>query len=143
MKQCCTCKNSKPLTDFGKNKSTKDGLNKRCKTCHNSSSSRYYELNTSKHRALVNANNVRLYWPDLSKDEALKQYETLVLSQNNQCAICKIDLSQFEKRPHIDHNHKTGQVRGLLCSNCNRGLGYLKDSMDVLQSAIEYLKNSP
>ena len=56
----------------------------------------------------------------------------------NHCAICgNLD------RLHIDHCHKTGNVRGLLCSNCNIGIGNMQDNIDILKVAIEYLKNPP
>jgi len=56
-----------------------------------------------------------------------------------QCNLCEICHQAFEKTPHIDHNHATGQVRGLLCHNCNYGLGQFKDDPQRLASAIEYL----
>jgi hypothetical protein len=62
-------------------------------------------------------------------------YARLVLAQNGCCAICKLGLSLS-----IDHCHLTNKVRGLLCRNCNTALGMLKDSPELLQSAIEYLK---
>lgn len=63
------------------------------------------------------------------------EFYLLVGSQEEKCAICgeKVKL-------HIDHNHKTGEVRGLLCGNCNRGLGLFKDDTRRLSSAIKYLK---
>ena len=58
-------------------------------------------------------------------------------SQQGKCAICKEPLSL-----KVDHNHKTGKVRGLLCNGCNRGLGFFTDNMSVLESAICYLKSN-
>jgi hypothetical protein len=57
--------------------------------------------------------------------------------QGNSCAIC---YEPFLKTPHVDHNHKTGEVRGLLCRGCNLALGYLKDSSDRCKSAERYLR---
>ena len=70
---------------------------------------------------------------------SVKDYEDMVLSQTNLCAICG------EPEPHIgsslavDHNHTTGKVRQLLCSHCNLLLGHAKDSIDILKAAIQYL----
>lgn len=61
--------------------------------------------------------------------------------QGGVCAICKNPETQ-NRRISVDHDHETGKVRGLLCNNCNRGLGLLKDSLHTLSSAVEYLKKS-
>jgi hypothetical protein len=75
---------------------------------------------------------------NLSKDD----FDSLSQKQNNVCAICK--CSQQEKcKSHylfVDHCHKTGSIRGLLCDVCNRGLGYFKDDVSRLQSAIAYIE---
>lgn len=63
------------------------------------------------------------------------EFNELIESQNNRCAICNRKMWS----PHIDHNHSTGAVRGLLCSNCNTGIGLLGDSPERLLSAILYL----
>lgn len=67
-----------------------------------------------------------------------EDYEQMVIVQNNKCKICGRDM----KRPYVDHNHKQGKVRGLLCMNCNTALGHFRDSIEILQNAILYLKNS-
>lgn len=79
----------------------------------------------------------------ISKD----YFEELLIKQNNCCAICKMPefitngvKSQKEKMLAIDHCHKTLKIRGLLCHKCNVSLGALNDSIDTLQSAIDYLK---
>lgn len=64
-------------------------------------------------------------------------YKLLEKAQNARCAIC--DLKTPGKNLHVDHSHVTGLTRGLLCSNCNRGLGLLGDSIKNLRSAIKYL----
>lgn len=67
-------------------------------------------------------------------------------NQRGRCAICKKrgDVKElgFTKYPRlcIDHNHKTGQVRGLLCSHCNLSIGHARESEELLRSAIRYLR---
>lgn len=67
------------------------------------------------------------------------QYEELLAAQGGACAICRVVPN---KRLHVDHDHRTGAVRGLLCSECNLGLGKFRDSVEVLQSALSYLQVS-
>ena len=66
----------------------------------------------------------------------IKNYWDLVAKQNGVCLIC--NKSDGHKL-HIDHDHKTGKVRGLLCGSCNRGLGMFKEDIKHLKSAIKYL----
>lgn len=63
------------------------------------------------------------------------------------CSICENELKLPERRKGqsldvvaVDHDHNTGQIRGLLCNGCNKGLGLFKDSPQLLESAINYLK---
>ena len=68
----------------------------------------------------------------------IADYEKLFVSQQGQCAICSI-----EGRLDVDHDHKTNEVRGLLCGHCNRGLGHLKDSAAIMRKAVAYLERTP
>ena len=68
----------------------------------------------------------------------LKEYNEMLEKQNHTCAICDGE-EKFNGSLAVDHCHSTGKIRGLLCTNCNRGIGHLKDSISNLQSAIEYL----
>jgi len=61
-------------------------------------------------------------------------------NQNNCCAICNTSFD--ERKPCVDHNHDTGEVRGLLCNACNTSLGTLNDSIEVLKNAINYLETN-
>jgi hypothetical protein len=67
------------------------------------------------------------------------QFEEMRERQSNLCVICKEDLRPG-KATHIDHDHVTGKVRGLLCGKCNRGLGCFRDSPTFLLNAVEYLE---
>jgi hypothetical protein len=68
-------------------------------------------------------------------------YEQMLINQNNTCAICDVKHTDIKKL-HVDHCHKTGEVRGLLCNNCNNGMGKLGDSIERLELVINYLKQS-
>lgn len=68
-----------------------------------------------------------------------EQRAELFRKQAGRCVIC--NRPAWEKDLDIDHDHKTGKVRGLLCRNCNTGLGMFGDNVEILQNAIEYIKN--
>ena len=75
-----------------------------------------------------------------------EQYNNMTIEQNNLCAICKnVETSKHKsgtvKSLAVDHCHKTNKIRGLLCSKCNLAIGVFKDSIEILESAISYLKN--
>mgnify|MGYP000857438858 FL=1 len=69
----------------------------------------------------------------------LEEYNTILDAQNNLCAICK-QINTSSRDWHVDHCHKTGKVRGILCSHCNLMLGHATDNVLTLHSAINYLK---
>jgi hypothetical protein len=74
-----------------------------------------------------------------------QEYETKLASQDYKCAICGKDASDNKRGGkldplHIDHCHKTKQIRGLLCHQCNSGLGQFKDNISHIQKAIDYLR---
>lgn len=96
---------------------------------------------TSKRRA----SNRATAWRLALKAYGLTQigYDALVVAQENSCAICK-GSPQAQQRGdpklHIDHDHVTGKIRGLLCRNCNTALGLMHDSPTVIDAAAKYLR---
>lgn len=60
--------------------------------------------------------------------------------QEYRCAICRRTEEETKRMFHADHNHETGKLRGLLCSDCNTGIGLLRENEEVLTAAIEYLR---
>jgi len=79
---------------------------------------------------------------------SIEQYKHMFKNQKGVCAICKEPETQIHNKTKqvlnlcVDHNHVTGQVRGLLCKKCNMALGLLQDSVELLQTATKYLKNA-
>ncbi len=70
---------------------------------------------------------------------SLDIFNSMKDEQNNKCKICK---EVFVGQIDVDHCHITGQIRGLLCTHCNKGIGCLRDNITILESAIEYLKET-
>lgn len=68
---------------------------------------------------------------------SLLQWNIKFDSQNRECEICKITKTTYWQ---TDHNHITGKIRGILCTNCNRALGHLKDNPQILKNAISYIE---
>src|SRR5579859_4312155 len=69
----------------------------------------------------------------------LADYERMLDQQDGKCAGCLRDRSEFKVRLAVDHDHKTGRIRGLLCADCNQALGRLKDSKETLLRLVNYL----
>ena len=70
----------------------------------------------------------------------LSEYEELKIFQQHKCAIC---FKPSDDPLHVDHDHYTGFVRGLLCGDCNRALGLLKDNIDAIEGALGYMRMWP
>ena len=70
----------------------------------------------------------------------LDDYEQLLKDQNYRCAICGHHCDKFKNGLGVDHNHKTGETRGLLCVNCNAALGNLKESPRRVLHLLEYME---
>jgi hypothetical protein len=68
-----------------------------------------------------------------------EQYDKMKVQQDFKCAICLRSESESSIKLCIDHNHNTNKIRGLLCHDCNKGIGFLKDNQTILQNAINYL----
>ena len=112
-KQCRHCKLELPLHKFHLDRRNVTGSYSVCKDCR------------SKYRRLINISE--------------KEYKKILESQNNQCAICGTNAEEFKTALNVDHDYKTNKIRGLLCTNCNMGLGHFKDSLSNLNQALEYL----
>lgn len=130
-KKCCKCKQVKPLRDFGKANATKDGLQTICKACGLKYKREFSRTKKGKASNRRNQLNQKYGITPQEYDEILKE-------QNGGCAICG-GINKNGRRLAVDHNHKTWEIRGLLCNNCNSVLGWAGDSIGILAGAIKYL----
>jgi len=123
MKKCTKCNLDKELEEFSLHPGSKDGRNTQCKICRNS----YHRGNYDPEKRF-NWSLKRNY--NINKEE----YYAIKHRQNNKCAICFSETKLF-----VDHCHKTSKIRGLLCSQCNTGIGLLKENISNFENAIKYL----
>lgn len=72
----------------------------------------------------------------------IERYDEMLVNQGGRCAICRLLSTESPRRFHVDHDHVTGIVRGLLCYRCNTGIGVFRDDVVHLRSAIKYLQES-
>ena len=145
LKTCRSCSESKPLDEFYKEPRVKDGRTARCKKCTKEHSGQSYGCNKEAVKSRLRKN----YCPKKGREQKLKRnyglctevFEHMLKLQNYKCKICgsedpKHNSGQFV----VDHCHESGQVRGLLCSECNLMLGKVHDNTTILQNAINYLQ---
>lgn len=73
-----------------------------------------------------------------------EEFDRLLKTQGGKCAICGDANLRDERgfRPHVDHSHRTGQVRGILCGRCNKGIGALRDDPEIVRRALFYLERN-
>lgn len=147
-KSCTKCFVIKPLELFSKASHHKHGRGSWCIDCKNKRSKEIRLSNPQKDRDKKTAWRkknpgyfLRKYWPGSSSQDAWENYQILLEKQGHSCAICKKHKDDFNTPLEVDHNHTTGAVRGLLCPNCNTGLGLLADSSEVCRAAAIYLED--
>lgn len=138
MKICTKCKVEKPLSEFHKWASTTDGYQYNCKACK---AAYRKKLDQQPH----NLERTRAYHFKYKYGITVEQYDDMLAAQGGVCAICKQPERHKSRSGKItplavDHCHSTGRIRGLLCHYCNVSLGAMNDSIERLESAIDYLR---
>ena len=171
VKRCTICKTTKSLTEFHRQARNKDGLQYVCKVCRSLEAQQRYQTNPEKilarNRVWRERNPERLRelindWRQRNRKLALsyqrksrlkhefgmtpEDYDRMFANQHGCCLICHQPETRTVQgkisRLAIDHDHNTDQVRGLLCYQCNNGLGRFKDNPDRLRAAARYLEES-
>jgi len=156
MKICNTCKKVKPVSEFCKRYTSKDGLNYSCRSCisnHYFSKREYYqnkgkEWKKNNKEKLVEYNK-KLY--EKNKDAyrgsrfkkiygiTLEKYKQMEENQKGCCYICGKTKKENGRELSVDHCHNNKKVRALLCDNCNTCLGRVNDNIALLKKMIKYL----
>jgi len=134
IKQCKYC--SYCGSNFPKN-------GRRCRTCKNSLLRKTRKYGSDEYYLLEHKIHIKRTY-----GLSIEKYNEMVLAQNGLCKICGLDpkmLGTKERKDrflHVDHDHKTGLVRGLLCAKCNRALGQLNDDPKIALAAAYYLASN-
>ena len=133
-KTCTKCGCTKDITEFYKRggKQSPNSRKNHCKEC-------------DKKRIKESHDPVAYRNAELQRRYGIthQDYEVMLAEQNNQCAICKTTEPGGRHKTNyffVDHCHKTGKVRKLLCHNCNTALGLVGDNIQTLEAMIRYLK---
>ena len=136
-RKCYDCGQELLLSQFNKNAARPDGYGVYCKKCEYARCKRYRKTDKGKKR-------MRKGHLKATYGITLDEYDQMVIRQKNRCAICGKPESRSIKgavpRLGIDHNHKTGEIRELLCYSCNLALGYANDDPELLRRMIAYLE---
>lgn len=139
MKVCNKCQIEKDPSAFTMQKGR---LRTICKECRRIESREWYENNKEKKRQLSHAYRHIKKDQDLRKGYgiSLEEFNAKLAEQNHSCKICGAHQQTLKRSLCVDHCHKTGTIRGLLCDLCNRSLGLLKDNKEILKKAVAYLE---
>lgn len=132
MKQCTHCKEIKELSEFSRRKNRNNNPHSWCKACNAWQSREWTKKNPELNR-IKTAKHRRKYRYGITQDE----YENMVVKQNGLCYICG---DEPKRGLFVDHNHETDKVRNLLCDLCNKGLGLLRERVDIMERMILYVR---
>jgi len=126
MRLCSACKIEKPLSSFYRRRQSADGFNRRCKDCLDT----YNKPYQATYRVNKQESHLKL------------TYGLTVQDIPNKCQLCGLEETsrKTKRKICVDHDHKTGKLRGFLCNNCNLGIGYAKDNPALLRKWADYLE---
>jgi uncharacterized protein YbaR (Trm112 family) len=145
-KICPKCKKKLPVSKFNKS-NRRDGYQTYCRECHSAMQrAKYNSSPEEKVKRQIRAGRRKEKNPLVTRDAELRRlygitlddYIEMFKKQNGVCAICGYEC-QTKKSLSVDHDHKTGKVRGLLCNRCNRALGMFRDDVNTVRYALNYL----
>jgi hypothetical protein len=142
IKKCSKCGEVKTTNNFNKDCHKKSGFRTCCKQCQAFSKAVYSKTKTRviKNYSKQNSEKAKRSKLRVHFNLTLEQYYEQLESQNSLCAICGHPEEVIKRRLCVDHDHITGQVRGLLCGKCNCAIGLLGDDPTLIKAALTYLK---
>lgn len=137
MKICTNCNRKLEFSKFSRKTNSPDGYRTKCKDCHNEYCRlTWYPKNKEKQknssREYKSKNKIKLLSNKYNVDKEILEKAF----GKGECEICNSNVFLV-----VDHDHKTNEYRGVICEQCNKGLGFFRDNIDFLQKAILYLNN--
>lgn len=152
MKICNTCKVSKPLSEYHKDRKAADGYSYRCKSCAKEASKKWKLENPERYKESMKAcwEKNRAAYYNTHNDRQLmvkykltrEEYNKMLAETNGSCPICSREFGiEPYTKPVVDHCHRGGHTRGIICRQCNIGLGAFRDDTESMKKAIQYLEN--
>lgn len=161
MKRCKQCGEIKPFDEFYAHAGCRDGVRPECKACNLAAKAKRHERNPGPARERTqrwradnpdrDGENRRRFIESGGKKLSdrrsylkrtygitLEDYDAKLAEQGGLCGICRREPNP-NISPHVDHDHETGALRGLLCFSCNQAIGSFQESVGLLAAAIEYL----
>ena len=136
-KVCKVCNKEKPLSSYHKSKIHKLCCRNVCKPCRNKRQKITPEKRKESYSYEKNRNTKLKQTYGITYDDYLEMFN----EQDGKCLICERHQKDLTLALAVDHCHDTGMIRGLLCGNCNSGIGNLRDDISLLKKAIEYLES--
>lgn len=128
-KWCRECEQVFPTSEFFKRtKSSLDGLQNSCKACVSANARKESNVRTSRNTYLKRVYGI-----------TLEEYEARLAAQGGVCMICRATPESHDRIFNVDHDHGTGEVRGILCWNCNTGLGKFGENAETFLAGALYL----
>lgn len=137
-KTCVLCKINKSILEFpSRGGAQKHLFDSRCKECKKVENSTWRKNNEDKVSAYREKDKWNLKKRCSRRNITEHQFLNTLEEQKYSCRICETKISIEDSA--IDHNHETGEFRGILCKTCNRALGLFRDSPKILENALDYL----
>lgn len=149
-KVCRKCGTPKPLDEYWNHPTGQYGKRPRCKDCVRQENGQHEEKRLER-EPNYNRDRVRR-WSSVGDNKrrrnlisrygiTVEEYERRLAEQDHKCAICRLPMDEG-RRLAVDHDHKTGEVRGIVHIRCNTAIALLKDSPEICRQAAEYLEKS-
>jgi hypothetical protein len=131
-KVCSACGETRDARMYSRDNARPSGYRSSCKKCNKTYNTKNNARQTAEYRRAAGLKH--------KYSMTVEEYDELLHHQHGVCAIC-FHINTNGDRLAVDHNHTTLEVRGLLCRTCNAGIGYFKDSVVYLRSAINYIEH--
>ena len=138
-KYCPQCKKIKTLRCFNKSKNSNFGHSSHCRLCSRELVKKYHNPDKKREDYKENKDVVRNYRLKEKFGITLGEYNKKLKNQKNKCMICGKTTEENGRALGVDHNHETGEVRDLLCGNCNSAVGFVQENVVIAKKIVKYI----